>query len=100
MEELSLGDAGTEGGQGAGRALLERCWQAMEMTPEKAGRRVWSETEELTLPEARSLSRFGPAGRDRWHTLAVQFLRMEVFGFHQSHPGCVQSHQSCGHDGV
>lgn len=56
MEELSSGDAAAGGGQAAGRALLERGRQALEMTPAKTGQRAWSATEALTLPEARSLS--------------------------------------------
>lgn len=41
----------------------------MEMTPAKAGPRVRSVTEELTLPEAPILTRLGPAGGEdgtRW----------------------------------
>lgn len=72
----------------------------MEMTPAKARGRVWSETRELTLPEARSLSFFGPAGEHRWHRLSALFQRVEIFNFHQSRPGCVQSPQSCAHDRV
>lgn len=90
--ELSLAEAG------AGRALLERGWQDKEITSEKARQRAWSEPKELTLPETRSLSCFGPAGEHRWHRLAVLLQRLEVFSFHQSHPGCVQYPQSCDHD--
>lgn len=41
-----------------------------------------------------------PCGRGGRHTVAALFHRVEVFSFHQSRPGCVQSPQSRGHGRV